>query len=145
MFLDDNVVALNEVILACRDAAARYETAAKILDDENLSNVFRELAAGREQTALRMENALKHMGHLPSEPDPDKQALKILWTKVKAAVKNNEKEVLFSECMALEIRIDEKCKDALEQPIPESVIGILIELKQESTAFRQWLEREGDH
>ncbi len=146
MFEEDYVVILNEVIVSCRDAETRYDTAAEIIDDENLKAVFTHVSGSRNKTALGLEVALKDMGNLPMAPDPEKETLLNLWTRARLAVgKNNEHRILYEDSMRLEKQVAEHCNRALAHELPGGIRRLIENLKQHSAAFRQWLETGLDH
>ena len=141
MFEEEHIIALKDVILACRDAEARYETASSAVTDEALTEKFRNVSKARSRGAFRLETAIKKVGSFPKAPDPEKQALKSLWTHLKTAVAEDELNVLFHECLNLESEIVNRCATALQYTFPDEIVQTLAELKQVSTSFEKCLEQ----
>jgi uncharacterized protein Yka (UPF0111/DUF47 family) len=80
MLRDDAVVALDEVVLACREAAQAYRDAAGLVDgpssppppslpSHDIAELFAELADERTRMAEELESHIRSMGDVLSEPD----------------------------------------------------------------------------
>jgi uncharacterized protein (TIGR02284 family) len=141
MLEDGHIIALKDVILACREAETRYETFSSIVKDATLSEKFRNVADARGRKALYLETAVKNMGSLPRDVDPEKQTIKSLWTRLKMAVKDDELSVLFQEGITLEAETEDRCELGQQYAFSEGTIQALAELNRESTSFKQWLKK----
>ncbi|MFO7965953.1 MAG: DUF2383 domain-containing protein [Desulfobacterales bacterium] len=144
MLENENVVALNNVILSCREAASRYHTASTLLDEGSLKKVFTSFADYREDVARRLEAAVKRLGSLPMDTNPDKQTLEMLWTRIKSAVENDKIHILLTEGFDLEENIIDACDHALACPLEEDLTRTIARLKRESATCRQWFKDNAD-
>ena len=56
---DDDLIAVNDVIVACREASARLDTAADLLERQSLAGALAQLASERSATAVRNQSAVE--------------------------------------------------------------------------------------
>jgi hypothetical protein len=70
-----------------------------------------------------------------------KALLESLWTRIKAALKNDEYAALFQESLKLEAEIISRCENALKHAIPGALIRPLEQLKDDSKTFKRRLEK----
>lgn len=143
MLEKEPLVALNEALSSCLKAKTRYETLSSAVGDERLEEMFMNASRSRAKTAGELEEAVKAMGGLPLDPDPEKEALEGLWVKIKAALTDDELDALLGEVVNLENEIDERCDRALEHSIPGNAARALKRLKKDSDDFKRRLRKLG--
>ncbi len=144
MLEDQRLVAVNEVILSCSDAADQYETASSIVEDLNLREFFLRLVEARRVFVSSLEEGMRSLEKLPMAPDAEKEALESLWMRIKATVKKNHEEVLLQEGVRLEKHIRTCTEKALKQELPAQLLQTLEEMKQEADGTLKILEKEID-
>lgn len=145
MLMSDREVALDEVIVACKDAAHQYHHGAGSVHDAELSALFRDLAKQRQTKAQALGMHLRELGYLPREPDADKETVQELFSKAKAVLAEDERIALVDEYEQTEAHIAELTATALKQPLPEQVLAALRELQEETVEIRERLAAAKRH
>ncbi len=72
--LSDTEVALNELLVACRESIDHYQDATELVERPDTATIFMEIVKNRKLFLPRLESAIRELGDLPSVPDPDKEA-----------------------------------------------------------------------
>ena len=73
-FLSDTEVALNELLVACRESVDHYQDAIKLVEDPEIANHFQSIASQRKIMCTQLGGIIRELGDLPTVPDPDKEA-----------------------------------------------------------------------
>ena len=128
MFLDDCQVALNEVIVICKDTADRYQVIADSIEDAELSAWFQDLSRQRLGAAKLIEDHVRQLGYLPREPDTDRETLKSLVIHLKALLAEDERLTLLETCEQAERDVAARFSTALQQDLPEDTLADLRHL-----------------
>jgi uncharacterized protein (TIGR02284 family) len=123
MLRDDRQVALNEVILICQEVADRYQAAAEMLEESELSRLIWEFSRQRQNRAKQLREHVRRLGDLPRMPDPDKKVVDNLITRVRSVLSADERLTLLEECEQDEHRIAERIAIALQEDLPEAALG----------------------
>ncbi len=89
--------ALAEVGSFCRESADLYRDAAGLARSVPLRTLFERLAVRHEAAAEAIEARIRARGELPRMPDPEREALGELATRVKRVFAADEREVLVGE------------------------------------------------
>lgn len=139
MLMSDREVALDEVIVACKDAAHRYRSIAGSVHGAELAALFQDLAEQRQTVAEKLGAYLRELGYLPREPDADKETVQELFSKAKAVLAEDERIVLVEDCEHIEAQIAELTATALSQPLPEQVLATLGRLQETVAGARERL------
>jgi uncharacterized protein (TIGR02284 family) len=135
MLRDDLQTALNDVVVACLEAADGYEAAAGLLDEAALAARFRELADRRRAAAEELAQDLRALGDLPRTPDSDFEAVEIAVSHLKAWLAEDPERSVLDERLAAEVRIADAVAEALAQPdLPEDARQRLEHLRDEVAA-----------
>ncbi|MGH6942590.1 MAG: DUF2383 domain-containing protein [Geminicoccaceae bacterium] len=109
-------IALNDLEVACQQAADGHESAAGTVVDEELAATLRAFAAQHREAGEILGDRLRDLGDLPSTPDTDLETIKDILSRVKAALSPDERQSLLEDRVAAEAKL-EHCADlALEQP-----------------------------
>lgn len=72
--LSDTEVALNELLVACRESIDHYQDATKLVEKSEIATGFHTIANQRKLLCKRLAETIRDLGDLPSVPDPDKEA-----------------------------------------------------------------------
>lgn len=72
--LSDTEVALNELLIACRESIDHYQDATELVGQSTIAESFLDIAKCRKLFLNRVASAIRELGDLPSAPDPDKEA-----------------------------------------------------------------------
>ncbi len=78
--LSDIEVALNELLVACRESVDHYRDAAELVGQADIAERFLDIAKRRTLFLNRLVSAIRELGDLPSTPDPDKETGEITKT-----------------------------------------------------------------
>ena len=87
--LSDTEVALNELLVACRESIDHYQDAAKLVGQSDIAERFLDIAKRRKLFLNRLSSAIRDLGDLPSVPDPDKEAGEMILHRLGAALSSD--------------------------------------------------------
>jgi len=142
VLLSELQTALNEVVVACLEAAEGHEAAAGMLADDRLAGVLRELARARREAASELGDVIRQLGDLPPAPDPDLEVARELASRVKAALSPDERQTLMPERAAAEAHLEACIAQALARAdLPEPARASLLRLSASSQDARDRLAR----
>lgn len=125
MLRSEQQAALDDAIVTCLYAADRYRSAARRAHDRHLSEFFATLAHERTEFAQKLTDALVGIGSLPSQPDPDKETLDEIITRIKMTFAADERSLLLEECKHVEQQIAAAASKAVQNDQQESTRQIL--------------------
>lgn len=117
---DDSLVALNDLLIACREAADCHRTAAKASHDPDLAQELTALARDRDAMAEVLREAIVAQDDIPGAPNQEKELIEAALTRVKSVLSEDETVQLLDDCQAKEERVTETAESALGQN-PDSV------------------------
>lgn len=142
MLRSDWEVALDEVIVACEEAAEGHAEGARHPSAESEIGAFlTELARQRRQQAAVLEERLRALGKLPRTPDRDSETIRHLIERVREAVSRDGARVLLDERARDEARLLERVEAALARDdLPAGTAELLRPLRDAAAAARQRLE-----
>lgn len=141
MLLDDAQIALNDVIVNCRDAADHYEDAAGMVEQAPTARLFHELARRRHAVADRLATHIRRLGGLPRNADGDRETVGRLLARLKASLSEDKQDALLTEREQVEAQLDAIIHTALEQDIPDDTQQALRKALSDVTAARQQLAK----
>lgn len=151
MLRSDWEVALDEVIVACEEAADGHADGARHPSAEGEIGAFLAgLARQRRQQAAALEERLRSLGKLPRTPDRDSETFRHLIERVREAVAQDSAHVLLEERARDEARLLERVEAALaREDLPPGTVELLRPLREAAAAARQRLaqwksDREGE-
>jgi len=87
--LSDTEVALNELLVACRESIDHYQDAAELVGQSDIAERFLDIAKRRKLFLNRLSSAIRDLGDLPSVPDPDKEAGEMILHHLGAALSSD--------------------------------------------------------
>jgi uncharacterized protein (TIGR02284 family) len=128
MLLDDRQVALNDVIVVCKDTADHYQDIACRIENTRLSALFQALSRQRRRAAEVLEDRVRQLGYLPREPDTDRETLESLVTHFKALLAENKCLTLLETCEQAEREVAARVSTALQQDLPDHTLADLRRL-----------------
>jgi hypothetical protein len=145
---DESLVALNEVIVACYEAADSHQEAAAVLAEAesgegDLEGLFRELAERRFALAELLSEEVRHLGDLPDRPDSDKEALAGLGKRLLSHLVSDRNRELIEESQRAEELLAERLQDAAKTPQPAAVTKIFEALETDLDEARGRLNAAG--
>lgn len=140
------LVALNDLIIACREAASRHRTAAEAVDNRDLEHELRRLADARTALADDLAEIVKKKGDIPNAPPDERELLETVAARVKAALGTDETARLLDGCQAKEDRVAEAAEAALGENLDAPLRRRLNALRDDAHSRIALLRRrhEGD-
>jgi hypothetical protein len=112
--LSDLEVALNELLVACRESVDHFRDGIELISEENIASEFKQFASEREPFIQMLEQKIRDLGDLPSVPDPDKEDGEMLIHHLGAAVSEDYTGKVVQQRIDAEQRILEIIKQARE-------------------------------
>lgn len=97
--------ALDTLAVALESAARSYASGAEIGSAQTLSAAFRKMAETRQVQAHQVRDAIRALGDLPDEPDPDRVAIDAIWQRLKQVVSADELPTLIDHAIGHEDEI----------------------------------------
>lgn len=129
MLMSEGEIALDEVIVACKETIHSYQQAINTIDDAQLSDVFNHVLQQRQIYTHELESRLRELGYLPREPDPDRETLSNLFNRAKVLLADDDRLKLLEEREQAEAQLADLVKNALQQALPESALETLHKLQ----------------
>lgn len=128
--LSDTEVALNELLVACRESVDHYQDAIKLVEQSEVANSFRDIANNRKLFFSRLASAIRELGDLPSAPDPDKEASEMIIHHLGAALSPDYSEEVLGQRIAAEEHIKTLIDNTRATEINETGRALLDDLSQ---------------
>ena len=125
MLRDDRQIAFSETLVLCEDSAEHYRAAAEAVDDTTLAELFRALAAERDRLAEQLTEQVRLLGDLPRLPDPDRESLDDLITRLKSLFVADHRQVIIDERDALERQLADQLAEARALALDDSQRAVL--------------------
>lgn len=101
----DQQVALNNLLVAIRESIDHYHDAAGLLEEKAIRTLFGEISSERKSLAVRLEQAIRESGDLPTMPDPDKETGEILMHHLGAFLESQYADNILEQRIAAEEKI----------------------------------------
>lgn len=139
MLMSDKQIAINEVIVKCRELADYYREAAEILEDTELSDLFRELSRQHEGAAEDVEKRIREKGELPKAPDADREAVELVLSRLKATLSEDERATLLEEREQIETDLAEYTDKALQEDLSEKTRSLLERIRNDAVSAKERL------
>lgn len=127
--LSDLEVALNELLVACRESADHFRDGAQLVTDQQMAAELNRLATERESFIQPIEHKIRALGDLPSVPDPDKEDGEMLLHHIGAAVSEDYTGKLAQQRIDAEktlLQIIDRAKNLDEKKALEPVLNDLM-------------------
>ena len=139
MLRDDKQTALNDVIYAVKDSVHHYQEAADFVSANGLAELFRTIAGQRETLVTELEVHIRRLHDLPREPDPDRETVDAVITRIKAALTGDDCLSVLEEREQAEDELRSCIDVALAQDFPEATQAVLTRLRDEVIATQERL------
>lgn len=142
--LSDLEVALNEVLVACRESVYHFRDAAELITTENVARELDKLANQRETFIPVLEREIRNLGDLPSMPDPDKENSAMLLRHLGAAMAQDYTSTLLQQRIEAEQHLIELINQARESDTEGTCKTLLDDLAlQTNNSIEQLRELAG--
>ncbi len=141
MLRDDRQVALNQVLVACEEAAERHLLAAERLADDAESALLASLARERADVAEELAEEVRRLGDLPDTPDADREAVEEVIGWIKTALGGDEREHLLAQADKDEAILAQRLDAALAQDLAAATREVLERLGDQVPRARRRLAR----
>lgn len=128
--LSDTEVALNELLVACRESVDHYQDATQLVDQSKIAESFRDIANHRKLFFRRLSSAIRDLGDLPSVPDPDKEVGEMIIHHVGAALSADYSNEVLKQRITAEENIKELIDKTRATDIDETVRELMDDLSQ---------------
>lgn len=132
--LSDLEVALNELLVACREAVDHFRDGSELISANHIADEFKQLASERETFIPLLEQKIRDFGDLPSVPDPDKEDGEMLVHHLGAAVSEDYDQKLLQQRIEAEKNILEIIKQARANDEDNSCDTLLKNLEHQVIA-----------
>ena len=139
MLISDKQIAMNDVIVKCRELADYYREAAEVLEDTKLSNLFRELSRQHKFAAEDLEKRIREKGELPKAPDADREAVELVLSRLKATLSEDERAALLEEREQIETDLVECVAKALQEDLSEKSRSLLERIRSNAVSAKERL------
>jgi uncharacterized protein (TIGR02284 family) len=139
MLMSDGEIALDEVIVACKEAAHGYQQALDSIEDVRLSGLLQDFLQRRQTYGMELETHLRELGYLPREPDADKETVNELFNRAKVLLADDDRITLLEEREQAEAHLADLVNNALGQALPEPALATLRRLQADIETVRERL------
>lgn len=135
---EERVVALNDAVALCLDAAQLYEAAAAQAEDSAFAAELEALARRRREAAESLSAEVRRLGELPSAPPQEElQLLEQAAQQLRASLAEASDRQLRDDCRDKEAAIAEAARTVQEHDLSEEALQAAADLvadAQESLA-----------
>jgi len=128
--LSDTEVALNELLVACRESIDHYQDATELVESPDIAATFRTIINKRKLFLSGLEAAIRELGDLPSVPDPDKEAGEMMLHHLGAALSTDYSNEALTQRTNAEEHILTLIRNALITEPNQSCTDLLNDLAQ---------------
>lgn len=139
---DETLVALNDLTVACREAAHRHGSAAEMSDDPALRDRLAALARRREEAADRFAEAMIARDDIPGAPSEELELLEAAATKLRSVLGSDETREALRDCLKKEQRLAEAAAAALRHDLDPRLRETVGALHADTAAEIALLQRE---
>jgi len=116
---------LNELIQTCKDAEHGYQSAALLVDDHNLRNLFQSYAQQRAEFAAELQVEVRRLAADPVEGGHAAAALHRTWNDIKAGVSGRHEGAIIAECERGEDLAVRHYQEVVEAGLPDDLRSIV--------------------
>jgi uncharacterized protein (TIGR02284 family) len=130
MLRTEKQVALDAIINSSRRSIEHYRWVADSSADEQVRILLYKLALEREMIVDKLAPQMYKLGDMPSTPDPEKLAVKEIFTQIKAAFSEDGKNVLLNSLNEFDSQLLQEISDAFNLGFEEEITAMLLELQK---------------
>jgi uncharacterized protein (TIGR02284 family) len=144
---DQTIATLNELIETCKDGEEGFKSAAEVVQDIKLREMFKSYAQQRARFVADMQVAIRRLGGDPTKTGSLAGALHRGWMNIKSAVTGKNEDAVIAEAERGEDTAVHTYEKALQAELPLDVQAIVerqyMQVKEAHDRIRA-LERAGD-
>lgn len=129
MLMNDKQVAVNDVILRLREAADHYANAAQVLSGRKFADGFATRGRECSDAAVNLEKDIRRLGELPRRPDPERETLDQMLTRLGASISGHERSRYAQALQHREAAIEEAAGVALRQPLAADTLAAMEHIR----------------
>ena len=129
---DETLVAINDLIVACRESANLLRTGADALNDHPAGRGLRDLADKRTSDADDLAAVVAKMEDVANAPNEEKELLTSAVTRLKAALSADEVVQILRDCKRCENGVAESAESLLALEVEEALGRVARRLIEES-------------
>lgn len=118
MLLDEEQIALNELVVAYREAADHFMDANEYLDGDELKSLFESIRDGHTKAADGLSDIVRQTGTLPRAQHADREQLHQIVTHVKAVFSEDDRQVFLNDRIEHEREIERMIGESLKISLP---------------------------
>lgn len=137
-------LAVDAVMARASELGERLDVAAEIVEeagsDGALAPLLHHLSERQRQRNERLRGAVRAVGVLPADEDPDRRDFSILFSRLRAALARDEVRTVVDRCLQAENELEERIRDALDEDLPDELKPPLEAMEHEVQQARQALE-----
>lgn len=126
---DEKQMALNDIESRCMEAADHYDAAARRVHDDELRQLFAELAASRRRQARELAPHIRALGDLPKAPDADQEDMRELLYTIIPLLSGDQRASLINEREQADRELLQSVDCALRQPLPAEIQADLATMR----------------
>ncbi len=136
------LVALNDLIVACRDAAACHLRAARLIEDRALADELTALGKDREAIAEQLAAAMLTKDDIPNAPDSEKVLLDAVATRLKSALSRDDTLQLLHDSEVREDAVTEAARALLRRDDEDGLHEKVSALRDDATSRLSRLKQD---
>lgn len=139
---DDRQMAVSAVETLCFETADAYVAAAAVAAKANrpaLVRLFDGLAEQRRRLASELAAHIRALDDLPKQPDPDREALGLVLSGIKALLSGDAQDALIDARLRAEDALAAAAHDALQYELPSETRSMLERIQAHAESSRREL------
>lgn len=121
---DSREIALNELLVAIREADIQFQAAAESLNEAEGSRIFQHLATMCQEQSQRLEGDIRQLGYLPKDMDTDRASLEEFIVKIEGQFSILH-HALHKKTMTILNELSRRVEDVMQSDIPEDLAAQL--------------------
>ncbi len=122
---DEILKVLDDLTQTAKDGAEGYRLAADSTEDADLSAIFTTFSSRRQAFVSELQGLSAGFGGDPSASSSVVATLHRGWINLKQAISSNDRAAILAECQRGDEHAVESYSDALDTPLPMSILEIL--------------------
>jgi len=122
---DDVISELNKLIETCKDGEYGFRTCSEHVKSQDLKTLFLDRAGDCQRGASELQGLVARLGGSPDTTSSATGTLHRGWVSVVGALTGYSDQKMLDECERGEDAALERYRDALKQPLPSDVMGIV--------------------
>lgn len=134
---DKEQILLNEIHTLCIEAADHYQSAISKECVGDMKAIFLEAAQERQSFAAELATYIRSQDDQPRLPDPDREALALFFTSIKARLANSERQTLIEDLARVEEKLGSAIETSLQSNVPPDLRTILERLLAKTKATQR--------